>query len=202
MSTPYQLRNSEMIRTIPPIAATSRPVVVFSAMWSLLRANTEWWGWIASQFCRIAQTNASRLRTFPRSTPIYPHEPHGTQAFTLRNTRLHRRRGAACAARRTASSIKQGGNKYDNAVAEGKRLPATVREVRVLNDDEHQVARGLPRQGRAAELLGQLVRAVQGRVAGDRARLQQVQGPGLRRARCRRRRPLRGRQRVHRSRTS
>lgn len=32
--------------------------------------------------------------------------------------------------------VKQGGNKYDNAVAEGKRLPATVREVRVLGSDE------------------------------------------------------------------
>ncbi|MGB1582280.1 MAG: TlpA disulfide reductase family protein [Solirubrobacterales bacterium] len=31
--------------------------------------------------------------------------------------------------------IKQGGNEFDNALAEGKRLPATVREVRVLNDD-------------------------------------------------------------------
>ncbi len=31
--------------------------------------------------------------------------------------------------------VKQGGNKYDNALVEGKRLPATVREVRVLNDD-------------------------------------------------------------------
>lgn len=33
-------------------------------------------------------------------------------------------------------AIKAGGNKYDNALAEGKRLPATVREVRVLNDDD------------------------------------------------------------------
>lgn len=32
--------------------------------------------------------------------------------------------------------VKQGGNKYDNAVAEGKRLPATVREVRVLGGDD------------------------------------------------------------------
>ena len=32
-------------------------------------------------------------------------------------------------------AIKAGGNKYDNALAEGKRLPATVREVRELNDD-------------------------------------------------------------------
>jgi cytochrome c biogenesis protein CcmG/thiol:disulfide interchange protein DsbE len=31
-------------------------------------------------------------------------------------------------------AIKAGGNKYDNALAEGKRLPATVRPVRVLND--------------------------------------------------------------------
>lgn len=31
--------------------------------------------------------------------------------------------------------LKQGGNKYDNALAEGKRLPATVREVRRLNDE-------------------------------------------------------------------
>lgn len=29
--------------------------------------------------------------------------------------------------------IKQGGNKYDKAVASGQRLPATVRDVRVLN---------------------------------------------------------------------
>lgn len=33
-------------------------------------------------------------------------------------------------------AIKAGGNKYDNALAEGTRLPATVREVRVLNDDD------------------------------------------------------------------
>lgn len=32
--------------------------------------------------------------------------------------------------------VKQGGNKYDNAVAEGERLPATVREVRVLGGDK------------------------------------------------------------------
>jgi cytochrome c biogenesis protein CcmG/thiol:disulfide interchange protein DsbE len=32
-------------------------------------------------------------------------------------------------------AIKSGGNKYDNALAAGKRLPATVREARVLNDD-------------------------------------------------------------------
>lgn len=32
--------------------------------------------------------------------------------------------------------VKQGGNEYDNAVAAGERLPATVREVRVLNSDE------------------------------------------------------------------
>lgn len=32
--------------------------------------------------------------------------------------------------------VKRGGNEYDNALAEGKRLPATVREVRVLNTDE------------------------------------------------------------------
>lgn len=32
--------------------------------------------------------------------------------------------------------VKQGGNKYDNAVAEGQRLPATVREVRLLGGDE------------------------------------------------------------------
>ncbi|MFT4048894.1 MAG: redoxin domain-containing protein [Solirubrobacterales bacterium] len=31
-------------------------------------------------------------------------------------------------------AIKSGGNKYDNAVAQGQRLPATVRDVRVLND--------------------------------------------------------------------
>jgi cytochrome c biogenesis protein CcmG/thiol:disulfide interchange protein DsbE len=31
-------------------------------------------------------------------------------------------------------AIKSGGNKYDNALAADKRLPATVREVRVLND--------------------------------------------------------------------
>lgn len=31
--------------------------------------------------------------------------------------------------------VKQGGNEYDNAVAEGRTLPATVREVRVLNED-------------------------------------------------------------------
>jgi cytochrome c biogenesis protein CcmG/thiol:disulfide interchange protein DsbE len=31
-------------------------------------------------------------------------------------------------------AIKSGGNKYDNALAEGKALPATVRDVRVLND--------------------------------------------------------------------
>lgn len=30
--------------------------------------------------------------------------------------------------------IKTGGNKYDNALAEGKRLPAPERRVRVLND--------------------------------------------------------------------
>jgi cytochrome c biogenesis protein CcmG/thiol:disulfide interchange protein DsbE len=32
--------------------------------------------------------------------------------------------------------IKQGGGKYDNALAAGQRLPATVREVRVLNTDK------------------------------------------------------------------
>lgn len=32
--------------------------------------------------------------------------------------------------------VKQGGNEYDNAVASGERLPATVREVRVLNSDK------------------------------------------------------------------
>lgn len=32
--------------------------------------------------------------------------------------------------------VKQGGNEYDNAVAEGRTLPATVSEVRVLNSDE------------------------------------------------------------------
>jgi cytochrome c biogenesis protein CcmG/thiol:disulfide interchange protein DsbE len=31
-------------------------------------------------------------------------------------------------------AIKSGGNKYDNALASGTRLPATVRDVRVLND--------------------------------------------------------------------
>ncbi len=31
-------------------------------------------------------------------------------------------------------AIKSGGNKYDNALAQGQRLPATVRGVRVLND--------------------------------------------------------------------
>jgi cytochrome c biogenesis protein CcmG/thiol:disulfide interchange protein DsbE len=31
-------------------------------------------------------------------------------------------------------ALKSGGNKYDNALAAGKRLPATVRPVRVLND--------------------------------------------------------------------
>lgn len=31
-------------------------------------------------------------------------------------------------------AIKTGGNKYDNALAEGKRLPAPERRVRVLND--------------------------------------------------------------------
>jgi cytochrome c biogenesis protein CcmG/thiol:disulfide interchange protein DsbE len=31
-------------------------------------------------------------------------------------------------------AIKSGGNKYDNALAEGKALPATVRETRILND--------------------------------------------------------------------
>ncbi|MBI2691086.1 MAG: TlpA family protein disulfide reductase [Solirubrobacterales bacterium] len=33
-------------------------------------------------------------------------------------------------------AIKAGGNSYDNALAAGKRLPATVREARVLNDDD------------------------------------------------------------------
>ena len=31
-------------------------------------------------------------------------------------------------------ALKSGGNKFDNALAEGKRLPAPVRQVRVLND--------------------------------------------------------------------
>jgi cytochrome c biogenesis protein CcmG/thiol:disulfide interchange protein DsbE len=33
-------------------------------------------------------------------------------------------------------AVKQGGNKYDNAVAAGQRLPATVRSSRVLNSDK------------------------------------------------------------------
>jgi cytochrome c biogenesis protein CcmG/thiol:disulfide interchange protein DsbE len=32
--------------------------------------------------------------------------------------------------------IKQGGNEYDNAIAAGKRLPANVRESRVLNNNK------------------------------------------------------------------
>ncbi len=33
-------------------------------------------------------------------------------------------------------AIETGGNKYDNAVAEGRRLPAPERQVRMLNDDK------------------------------------------------------------------
>lgn len=31
--------------------------------------------------------------------------------------------------------VEKGGNKYDNALANGERLPATIREVPLLNDD-------------------------------------------------------------------
>lgn len=33
-------------------------------------------------------------------------------------------------------TLKSGGNRYDNAVNSGQRLPATVREVRLLNSDK------------------------------------------------------------------
>lgn len=85
--------------------------------------------------CRIDQTNALPIRTFALTRP-------STLGYCMERKRspfaipVFIAVAALLALLTYGVVVKQGGNEYDNAVAEGQRLPATVREVRVLDSDE------------------------------------------------------------------